>query len=297
MTKFDELQECYPDLIPVETLRATVSIIELAIQYGYEPQPKKGRSRPVFQHPTYRDVIIIKNPANASQQLYQRVGNFADAGTIVDFIRHRLATVFAAFNHPGESAFRNTTHVLYDYLRLDPQRVRYNREITAQIIKSSLQPPFAIEHFDLRPLETTNYLHQRHITPQTLGRPEFVDQVITQVTYFDPLSGHADSFSTIKEHPERTYSTFHNVAFLYHNGLSTEVTGLELRNKQLKQHAPGSDRLSSVFVSTPPPKWSGSTCWKAPLTLSPTGNFGVRGGIMASTRYTSRLVANLLLSK
>ena len=253
MTKFDELQTSYPVLIPVNTLRASVSIVELAIHHGYEIQPKKGRSRPVLQHPTYQDVIIIKNPADASQQLYQRAGNFADAGTIIDFIRHRLDTVFAAFNHPGESAFRNATCVLYDYLRIDPQRVRDNREITIQIVESSLLPPFTKEHFDLRPLEKTNYLHQRHITPQTLGRPEFVDQVVTQVTYFNPDSGHADSLPTVKEHPERTYLTFHNVAFPYYNGLSTEVTGLELRNKQLKGHAPGSDRLNSVFVSNPPP--------------------------------------------
>ena len=253
MTKFDKLQERYPDLIPVEILRATVSIIDLAIHHGYEPQPKKGRRRPVLQHPTYLDVIIIKNPADASQQLYQRADNFADAGTIIDFIRHRLATVFAAFNYPVESEFRNATRVLYDYLRLDFQRVRGNREITTKIVESGLQPLFTKEHFNLRPLGKTNYLHQRHITPQTLDRPEFVDQVVTQVTYFDPVSGHTDSFPTAQAHPERTYVTFHNVAFLYHNGQSSEVTGLELRNERLKQHAPGSDRLSSVFVSNPPP--------------------------------------------
>ena len=253
MTKFDELQERYPDLIPVETLRATVSIIELAIQYGYELQPRKGRNRPVLQHPTYLDVIIIKNPADASQQLYQQAGNFADAGTIIDFIRHRLTTVFAAFNRSGESEFRNTIQVLYDYLRLDPQGVKCNREMTTKIVESGLKPPFTKEDFDLRPLEKINYLHQRHITSQTLSRPEFVDQVVTQVTYFDPVRGHADSFASVKEHPERAYLTFHNVAFLYYNGVSAEVTGLELRNEQLKRHAPGSDRISSVFVSNPPP--------------------------------------------
>ena len=253
MTKFDELRERYPDLIPVETLRASVSIIDLAIQYGYELLPRKGHSRPVLQHLAYQDVIIIKNPAEASQQLYQRAGHFSDAGTIIDFIRHRLTTVFAALNHPGESEFRNATRVLYDYLRLDPQRVRLNPEITTPIVKSALPLPFTVDHFDLRPLEKTNYLHQRHITPQTLGRPEFVDQVVTQVTYFDPVSGIADSLATVKEHPERAYMTFHNVAFLYRNGLSAAVSGLEVRNKQLKRHAPGSDRLRSVFVSNPPP--------------------------------------------
>jgi hypothetical protein len=108
--------------------------------------------------------------------------------------------------------------------------------------------------FDLPPLEKTNYLHQRHITPQTLERPEFVNQVVTQVNYFDPVRGYTESFLTAKAHPERAYLTFHNVAFLYYNGLSREVTGLELRNEQVKRHAPGSDRLSSVFVSNPPPQ-------------------------------------------
>ena len=254
MTEFNEIQEHYPNLIPVEVLRAKISIIELAIQYGYELQPKKGRNRPVLQHPTYLDVIIIKNPANASQQVYQQVGNFADSGTIIDFIRHRLATVFAPFNRAGQSEFRNSISVLYNYLRIDPQCLRPNRSIITKMAGSGSPPPFAKEHFDLRLLEQNNYLHRRHITPHTLNRPEFVNRVLTQVTYYDPVRGHTEHFLTAQAHPERTYVTFNNVAFLYYNGLSTEVTGLEVRNEQIKLHAPGSDRLSSVFVSNPPPK-------------------------------------------
>ena len=87
-----------------------------------------------------------------------------------------------------------------------------------------------------------------------MGRPEFANRVLTQATYYDLARGHTERFLTAQAHPERTYVTFHNVAFLYHDGQSSEVTGLELRNERLKQHAPGSDRLSSVFVSNPPPQ-------------------------------------------
>jgi hypothetical protein len=38
MTKFDELRERFPNLIPVQELRANVSILELATQFGYVPQ-------------------------------------------------------------------------------------------------------------------------------------------------------------------------------------------------------------------------------------------------------------------
>ena len=116
MTKFDEIKEHYSNLIPVEVLRAKISIVELDIQYGYQLLPKKGRNRPVLQHHTYQDVIIIKNPADASQQVYQQAGNFADSGTIIAFIRHRLTTVFTVFNRAGQSEFTNSISVLYDYL-------------------------------------------------------------------------------------------------------------------------------------------------------------------------------------
>lgn len=254
MTKFDELRERFPNLIPVQELRSNVSIIELAVQYGYEPQAHKGRSRPVLEHPGYKDTIIIKNPQDATQQVYQRAGDFTDSGTIIDFIRNRLSTVFSTFNRPGENEFRNITNVLYDYLRIDPDHIVQNRKVTPKLIDPSIKQPFTKEQFDLRPLEKDNFLNTRQIAPQTLARPEFSNKIVTQIAYFDPSSGHTESFLTAREHPERKYLQFKNVAFPYFNGQSMEITGLELRNEKIKLHAPGSDRFSSVFVSNPPPK-------------------------------------------
>ncbi len=254
MTKFDELKERFPNLIPVQELRSNVSIVELALQHGYEPQLHKGKSRPVLEHPGYQDTIIIKNPQDPAQQVYQRAGDFTDAGTIIDFIRNRLSTVFSTFNRPGEHEFKNITSVLYDYLRIDPNHVSHNRKVAIKLAEPVVKQPFTKEQFDIRPLESENYLNKRHIGPETLARPEFAGKVITQVTYFDPKAGHAENFLTAKEHPERGYLKFSNVAFPYYNGQSTEVTGLELRNEKVKLHAPGSDRYSSVFVSNPPAK-------------------------------------------
>lgn len=254
MTKFDELKERFPNLIPIQELRSNVSIAELAIQYGYEPQLHKGRSRPVLEHPAYKDTIIIKNPQDASQQVYQRAGDFTDSGTIIDFVRNRLSTVFSTFNRPGEHEFKNITSVLYDYLRIDPTHVNQNRKLTASLSESGPKQAFAKEQFDIRPLEKENYLTIRHIAPQTLERPEFSNKVVSQVAYFNPATGHTDSFITAKEHPERKYLQFTNVAFPYYNGQSSDITGLELRNENVKLHAPGSDRYSSVFISNPPPR-------------------------------------------
>lgn len=254
MTKYDELKERFPNLIPVQELRANVSIIELAVQYGYEPQRHKGRSRPVLEHTGYADTIIIKNPQDASQQLYQRAGDFTDSGTVIDFVRNRLSTVFSTFNRPGEHEFKNITNVLYDYLRIDPAYAVQNRKVAEKLAEPGVKQPFTKEQFDIRPLEKDNYLNQRHIAPETLQRPEFAGKVVSQITYFDPASGHADNFLTVKENPDRKYLQFSNVAFPYYNGQSTEVTGLELRNDKVKLHAVGSDRISSVFVSNPPSK-------------------------------------------
>jgi len=255
MTKFDELKARFPNLIPVQELRASVSIIELAVQYGYEPQLKKGRSRPVLSHPGYQDTIIIKNPNDAGQQVYQRAGDFTNSGTIIDFIRNRLGSVFSTFNRPGDSEFKNITNVLYDYLRIDPMQVDRNRKLTAQLTEPGPKQPFAKDQFDLRPLEPDNYLNQRHIAPQTLSRPEFAGKVVSQITYFNPATGHTEPFQTAQEQPELKLIQLRNVAFPYYNGQSTDVTGLELRSDSgAKLHATGSDRFGSVFVSNPPPQ-------------------------------------------
>ncbi len=254
MTRFDELKERYPNLIPVQELRSNISIVELAIQYGYEPLLRKGRSRPVLEHKGYDDVIIIKNPHDAAQQLYQRAGNFTDSGTIIDFIRNRLSTVFSTFNRPGEHEFRNITNVLYDYLNIDPTKVAKNRKVVTELAEAGVKQPFTKEQFDIRPLEKDNYLNQRHIAPETLQRPEFINKVVTQISYLDPDTGSSVDYLTVRENTDRKYVQFSNVAFPYYNGQATEVMGLELRNNKVKLHATGSDRTSSVFVSNPPAK-------------------------------------------
>ncbi|WP_138994313.1 toprim domain-containing protein [Larkinella sp. C7] len=254
MTKFDELKQLYPNLIPVPELRANVSIVELAAQYGYEPKPEKGLGRPVLQHPKHGDTIIIKNPQDASQQVYQRAGDFSDSGTIIDFIRNRLPTVFSMFNRPGQNEFRSITNVLYDYLRIDPTQVAQNRKVIDIKASEGQRQSFTRDLFDLRPLVKDNYLLKRNIDPRIINGPEFAGKVFTQVSYLNAETGHTEDFLTAKAHPDRRYITFHNVAFPYYNGLSAEVMGLELRNENLKQHAAGSDRYKSVFLSNIPEK-------------------------------------------
>lgn len=254
MTKFDELRERFPNLIPVGELRSNVSIVELALQYGYEPQLHKGRSRPVLEHPAYNDTIIIKNPQDASRQVYQRAGDFTDSGTIIDFIRNRMNTVFSMFNRPAEHEFKNVTNVLYDYLRIDPDLMNKNRQTTAMLRDDKPKEAFAKELFDIRPLPASNYLNQRQIAPQTISGPEFNGKVVSQIAYFDPQKGTSENFLNVKEHPERKYLQFTNVAFPYYNGITTEVAGMELRNENIKLHAAGSDRYNSVFISNTPPK-------------------------------------------
>ncbi|KAB7726620.1 hypothetical protein F5984_23625 [Rudanella paleaurantiibacter] len=254
MSKFNQLRERYPNLIPISELRANVSIIDLALHWGYELKRQKGKSRPVLEHTGYNDTIIIKNPNHADVQVYQRAGDFSDSGTIVDFIRNRLTTVFSAYNQPDEHSLTNITKVLYDYLRVDPTQSKPEQKLADNV--TSPKRLFNIADFDLRPLEKDNFLTQRHITPETLNRPEFTGKVVTQVTYYDAATSQTVDLPTVKSNPNHQFTQFSNVAFPYYNGQSTRVTGLEIRNQTIKLHAPGSDRNSSVFVSNPPAKTS-----------------------------------------
>lgn len=253
MTLFDQLREKYPNLIPVQELRANVSITELALEWGFKLQPQKGKSRPVLEHPAYGDTIIIKNPSDPANQVYQRAGDFTDSGTVVDFVRNRLSTVFSTFNRPDHHEFRNITDVLYAYLRIDPNQQRQNRHLAQVVPDAGPKQQFARDQFDIRPLEKDNYLLKRCIAPQTIERPEFAGKVVSQVTYFDTVAGKSVNFQTAQQQTDRQYLQYKNVAFPYYNGQSTEITGLELRNEGVKLHAAGSDRFGSVYVTNPPP--------------------------------------------
>lgn len=254
MTKFDELKKRFPNLIPVQELRSNVSIVELAIHYGYLLKLNKGKARPVLENVSYNDVILIKNARDASQQVYQQVGNFTDSGTIINFIRNRLSTVFSKFNRSGEDEFKNVVNVLYDYLRIDPEQVNTNQVATNLLIKRSSKSAFSLDLFDIRPLEKDNYLRTRHIRSETINSPEFIHRIATQIAYFDPQSKQVVDFKKVKANPSHPLILFSNVAFPYYDGVSIEVTGLELRNENSKLHAPGSDRTRSVFMSNLPPK-------------------------------------------
>ena len=252
MTKFDQLKKRFPNLIPVQELRLNVSIIELAIYYGYEAKPRKGRSRPVLENVAYDDLILIKNAQDAGKQVYQRVGNFTDSGTIIDFIRNRLSTVFIKFNRADRDEFKNILDVLYDYLRVDAEQTVVITKPTSKIIRPIPQPAFALDLFDVRPLERDNYLLSRCITQETINSPEFTSKILSLITYFDPQEKQVVDFTLVKADLQPKYIEYSNVAFPYYNGLSTEVTGLEIRNEKIKLHAPGSERNSSVFISNPP---------------------------------------------
>lgn len=253
MTPFEQLKRRFPQLIPIPELRDNVSIIQLALHHGYQLQPQKGKTRPVLTHPNYQDTIIIKYPAQPGQQLYQRAGDFTDAGTIIDFVRHRLTTVFARFNHLGQHQLTNITQVLYDYLRVDPKSSTIQQQPTFSVEKTN-PSTFQPTEFDLRPIEPVNYLLERAIKPATWQTPEFAGKVWTQVTYYNQQARSSVSFATAQTQTERAYRAFHNVAFPYYNDISSEVSGLEIRNHGLKQHATGSDRSTSVFISNTPAK-------------------------------------------
>jgi hypothetical protein len=251
MTRFDELKARYPNAIPIPELRANVSIVELARHWGYESQPQKGQSRPVLAHPGFSDTIIIKNPQDAARQVYQRAGDFTDSGTIIDFIRNRLSTVFAGFDRGGQHELSRITAVLYDYLRIDSKQTN-DTPPPSESLGRAKKRLFAVEEFDLRPLAPDNFLTRRHIALQTLKRPEFANRVFSQVAYLNPATNRVDPFTLARAHPERGYVPIANVAFPYYNGPGSTMSGLEIRNDQVKLHASGSDRYGSVFVSTPP---------------------------------------------
>ena len=251
MTRFDALKEAFPDLIPIHEYRANISIYELAVHYGYTQVLTKGQSQPIFQHPAHQDRIIIRNPAHPAEQFYQGDAHFLDSGTLIDFVRNRLSTVFSVFNQSGQHEFLNIIQVLTDYLKIHPDLLTRNR--SALVIGSGAQSSFNREIYDIRPLLNDNFLLKTGIASSIIQGSEFHGKVFSQITYLNPETGHSERFSTVKINADRQYLKVSNLVFPLSNGNSEDVTGYEVGNDQFPQYLPGSDQLSSVFISNLPP--------------------------------------------
>ncbi|RNI24099.1 toprim domain-containing protein [Rufibacter latericius] len=233
----EDFRSKYPDAKSFEDFRQEISIIELATANGYHHEVKKGSRTPVFFNPQTNDRIIILNPTNPGNQGYWNPEDDTDKGSLINFVKRRLGTLFPQNSNRNENA--NVNAILYQYLKLPEPARQQNRQLVDTGTLHNIEAhQFLIDYYQLKPLYKKDFFRERGISLETLEKPEFIGRIYN-VQYQDPAK------------PGPVYT---NVAFPYHLAHDTRMVGLEIRNRDYKAHAEGSDRSNGVWHSNMPHK-------------------------------------------
>lgn len=238
-----------------QDFRSQISILELATHYEYTWQKEKGKTMPVLYNEDFDDRIVVKNPHDSANQIYFQVGSYSDRGTLINFVRERLPTVFSKFYNPTRSQAASINAVLNAYLGLEASIRQKNQALIPLSPGGSVNPGneqrFHHDYYGLRPLAESNYLtRERGIHSEILRSGEFEGRIVSQQIYFDQ-EGCKHTLPTGQTPPQGVFVR-ENVVFPYHRPDHSAMTGIEIRNKGVKLHGGGSDRGHSVWVSNFP---------------------------------------------
>lgn len=220
-----------------QDFRNEISIIELALSVGYKIRKKDGLKWPVLKDEISGDKIIIVNPQSTSNQGYFNPHDNNDKGTLINFIKNRLGSIFPHQNGKTEAA--NINAVLYKYQNLSmPEKNLLKADIKNLVQQYSLKE-FLIPD-GLSELKDSSYLHYRGIQSQTINDALFKEKIFNVKV-----------------------SDYNNIGFPYYNA-NGDIVGFEIRNKQFKHVIEGSDRSVGIWHSNIP-----ETLEAAVLTESP----------------------------
>jgi hypothetical protein len=204
------------NLISYKEFRQRISILDLALANGYVIDKRKGRRWPVLKNSSFDDTVIIINPDESSNQGYFNPRNDLDKGTIVEFIKNRLGSVFAT---PFQSDVKNINEVLYNSLKLD---------FPGSTDLYTAQPSAQFNAQGLAPLKDISWLETRGLCRDTVYGLEFSNRIFNQQV-----------------------GNYINTCFPYfdHKGI---IIACESRNSGYKMQFPGGDRSKGIWHSNIP---------------------------------------------
>lgn len=209
-----------------QEFRSEISIMEFAIANGYVLSKKDGLKWPVLKDSVSGEKIIIINPTSSANQGYFNPQNDKDKGTLIDFVKNRLGSIFAY--ESGSSEISKINKVLYSYLKLDAPEKRIGRVVINKVLNNRTLKEFAIPD-EITSLQSSGYLLSRHLAPSVFNDEIFKGKI------FNVKIGN--------------YSN--NVGFPYYD-VTGEIIGYEIRNKGYKHVVDGSNRSAGVWHSNIP---------------------------------------------
>ena len=208
-----------------QDFRSQISIIELAISIGFKLSKRDGLKWPVLKDEVSGEKIIIVNPRSSSNQGYFNPNDPKDKGTLVNFVKNRLGSIFPY--ESSKSEMSNVNAVLYNYQNLDiPEKSTYKFNFEKLIENNSLKE-FTLPE-GVTELNNPEYLFSRGLELQTLNNKAFKGKI------FNVKIGEYD-----------------NIGFPYYDA-EDKIAGYEIRNKQYKQMVEGSKRSSCIWLSNIP---------------------------------------------
>ena len=208
-----------------QDFRCEISIIELALSVGYQLRKKEGLKWPVLKDEISGEKIIIVNPRSSSNQGYFNPNDPKDKGTLVNFVKNRLGSIFPYEN--SKSEISNINAVLYNYQHLDIPEKSLVRKRVEKLIKEHETAVFKLPE-GITELKMPDYLFFRGINLQTFNNAVFKGKI------FNVRKGEFD-----------------NIGFPYFDA-EQKIAGYELRNKQYKYMVEGSQRSSCIWHSNIP---------------------------------------------
>lgn len=205
--------------------RNEISIIEMALSVGYKISKKDGLKWPVLKDELSGDKIIIVNAQSTDNQGYFNPHDTNDKGTLINFVKNRIGSIFPYHNDKSEVG--NINAVLYNYQNLPlPEKNKFKADVTNLVQKYS-EKEFHLPE-GLSQLRDPSYLHFRAIQSSTVNDTLFCEKIYNLKV-----------------------GDYNNIGFPYFNA-SGEIVGFEIRNKQFKHVIEGSDRSIGIWHSNMP---------------------------------------------
>lgn len=208
-----------------QDFRSEISIIELALSVGYTLRKKEGLKWPVLKNEVSGEKIIIVNPRSSSNQGYFNPNDPKDKGTLINFIKNRLGSIFPY--ESSKSEMSNINSVLYNYQNLAiPGKSTYGSNVE-KLIENHFSKEFTLPK-GVTQLKNLDYLYSRGLQSHTLKNAAF------KGTIFNVKIGEYD-----------------NIGFPYYDA-EDKIAGYEICNKQYKWMVAGSKRSTCIWHSNIP---------------------------------------------
>ena len=208
-----------------QDFRNEISIIELALSVGYRIRKKEGIKWPVLKDDVTGDKIIIVNAGSISNQGYFNPHNGHDKGTLINFVRNRIGSVFPY--QSGMSEVRIINAVLYNYQHLPIPEKKMLQSRSRDVVEAYEMKEFRF------PKGLTEFGYPAYLLSRGI-KPEIIESALFQGCIFNIIR-----------------KDFNNLGFPYYNE-SGKIIGFELRNSDFKNMVEGSDRSVGVWHSNIP---------------------------------------------